>query len=593
MPAVTNIAAYQFAALADLKPLRERLLARCKEWNLKGSILLSTEGINLFVAGGSAEIDALLRELRAVPGLENLAPKISESAEQPFTRMLVKIKKEIIAFGIDGIDPVHKPSPKLAAKELKRWLDEGRPLTLLDVRNDYEVKLGTFRNAIPIGIDHFTEFPEAVQTLPESLKKQPIVMFCTGGIRCEKAGPFMQRAGFEQVFQIDGGILKYFEECGGDHYDGECFVFDKRVSVDPSLGETRKAQCFACQAPLTEAEQADVRFVEGKSCPHCFRSEEEQRLRELEAHRAAIRRVTNPLPGREVAGIHDGLTLQAWWNAMFGMILSPSPAEGEGSRSHEILDSSHQAVTAERIVRAGERYYQRQPANIEPDVNVDIQILHEDDAIIVVNKPAPLPIHPSGRFNRNTLQAILCAAYAPQKPRPAHRLDANTTGVVVFTRTQHFAKMLQPQFERGEVEKQYLARVIGHPPEDHFICEAPIAADSSEVGGRIIDQTNGLSARTEFRVFDRSGDGTSLLEVTPRTGRTNQIRVHLWHLGWPILGDPLYLPGDQLGTTQTKAVGDPPMCLHAQQLTFKHPLNGERVTYEVQASIGFSLESRL
>jgi len=580
---VTNIAAYQFAALADLKPLRERLLARCREWNLKGSILLSTEGINLFVAGGSSEIDALLRELRSVPGLEDLTPKISESSEQPFTRMLVKIKKEIIAFGIPGIDPVGKPAPKLAAKELKRWLDEGRPVTLLDTRNNYEVKLGTFRNALPIGIDHFTEFPEAVRTLPENLKTQPIVMFCTGGIRCEKAGPFMRNAGFEQVFQIDGGILKYFEECGGSHYDGECFVFDKRVSVDPSLGETRKVQCFACQAPLTEAEQADARFVEGKSCPHCFRSEEEQRQRELELHRAAIRRVTNPLPGSiaaenlrplKVAGEHDGLTLQAWWDAMFK---SP-PAASDGV----IVDSSHQPVTAERIVRAGERYYQLQLANIEPDVNADVHILHEDDAIIVVNKPAPLPIHPSGRFNRNTLQAILCAAYAPQKPRPAHRLDANTTGIVVFTRTRHFARMLQPQFERGEVEKQYLARVIGHPSEDHFVCEAPIASEPSEVGGRIIDPAHGLLARTEFRVIERSPDGTSLLEVTPRTGRTNQIRVHLWHLGTPILGDPLYLPHGELGTTQTLGVNDPPMHLHAQRLTFTHPLTGERESYECE-----------
>ncbi len=214
MPSITNIAAYKFATLTDLKPLRERLADRCKAWKLKGTILLSTEGINLFVAGDQPEIDLLLKELRSVPGLEGLEPKVSQSSDQPFRRMLVKIKKEIIAFGVDGIDPVNRPAPKLAARELKQWLDEGRPITLLDTRNDYEIQLGTFENALTLDIDHFRQFPDAVRTLPEALKHQPIVMFCTGGIRCEKAGPFMEREGYENIFQLDGGILKYFEECG-------------------------------------------------------------------------------------------------------------------------------------------------------------------------------------------------------------------------------------------------------------------------------------------------------------------------------------------------------------------------------------------
>jgi len=191
MPAVTNISCYKFAPLMDLKPFRERLLALCKEWQLKGTILLSTEGINLFVAGPRDRIDLLIAELRLVPGLEDINPKISLSDEQPFNRMLVRIKKEIIAFGVEGIDPARQPAPRLLAQELKQWLDEGRPVTLLDTRNEYEVKLGTFRNALSIGIDHFRDFPVAIEKLPEELKEQPIVAFCTGGIRCEKAAPFM------------------------------------------------------------------------------------------------------------------------------------------------------------------------------------------------------------------------------------------------------------------------------------------------------------------------------------------------------------------------------------------------------------------
>jgi UPF0176 protein len=235
MDSFVNLSAYKFAPLDNLPALKARLLGVCREQALKGTVLLSPEGINLFVAGSRTNIDALLAELRAIPGLADLPVKESLSATQPFRRMFVKIKKEIIPFGVEGIDPARNPSPKLAPAELKQWLDEGRPVTLLDTRNDYEVKLGTFRGALAAGIGHFRDFPRAVQKLPAEMKDQPLVMFCTGGIRCEKAGPFMQREGFKQVFQLDGGILKYFETCGGAHYDGDCFVFDEREGVDAGL----------------------------------------------------------------------------------------------------------------------------------------------------------------------------------------------------------------------------------------------------------------------------------------------------------------------------------------------------------------------
>ena len=200
MKKIINIAAYKFAPLPELRQLRQRLLALCQSWKLKGTILLSAEGINLFVAGAADKIELLLAELRSLPGLENFQVKVSETEHQPFSRMLVRIKKEIIAFGVEGIYPAQRTSPKLAAKDLKQWLDEGRPVTLLDTRNDYEVKLGTFKHALPIGIDRFRDFPDAVRKLPAAMKEQPIVMFCTGGIRCEKAGPFMEREGFEKYF---------------------------------------------------------------------------------------------------------------------------------------------------------------------------------------------------------------------------------------------------------------------------------------------------------------------------------------------------------------------------------------------------------
>jgi len=237
---IVNLSAYRFVPLENLPTLRDRLLQIAVQSGLKGTILLSHEGINLFVAGERASLGPLLDAIRLIPGLDDLVPKESLSAHQPFGRMRVKIKKEIIAFGVPGIDPARHPSPKLAPSTLKQWLDEGRSVTLYDTRNDYEVAAGTFRGARAAGIRHFRDFPRAVARLPETLKEQPVVMFCTGGIRCEKAGPYMESVGFKQVFQLDGGILKYFEECGGAHYEGACFVFDDRTGVDSSLQEIQK-----------------------------------------------------------------------------------------------------------------------------------------------------------------------------------------------------------------------------------------------------------------------------------------------------------------------------------------------------------------
>ena len=264
-----NISVYKFTPLTELVPLRDQLRRHTADAGLRGTILLSPEGINLFVAGTRETIDGLLQILHAVAGLADLKPKESISDEQPFNRMLVKIKKEIIAFGIEGIDPAGRPTAKLPARTLKQWLDEGRPVTLLDTRNDYEIRMGSFTRALPARIAHFREFPEAVGRLPEELKHQPIVMFCTGGIRCEKAGPFMEKSGFTNVHQLDGGILKYFEECGGAHFEGECFVFDRRVGVDPSLQETNSVLCYNCQLPLKEEEQRHPHYVPDVSCPHC------------------------------------------------------------------------------------------------------------------------------------------------------------------------------------------------------------------------------------------------------------------------------------------------------------------------------------
>jgi len=265
-----NLAAYKFVPLTRLAERRDQLRSFCLDLELRGTILLSSEGINLFVAGNRGAVEQLLAKLQQDEEIGALEVKESFSDHQPFNRMLVRLKKEIIAFGIEGIDPHNSPSQKISPQQLKQWLDEGRPITLLDTRNDYEVRLGTFRNAVPIGVDHFRNFPQAVDQLPEDFPDQPIVMFCTGGIRCEKAGPYMQQAGFRDVYQLEGGILKYFEECGGEHYDGECFVFDKRTALDANLQETTTTLCYACQSPLTLEEQQSPHYVPSESCLYCW-----------------------------------------------------------------------------------------------------------------------------------------------------------------------------------------------------------------------------------------------------------------------------------------------------------------------------------
>ena len=210
-------------------------------------------------------------------------------------------------------------------------------------------------------------------------------------------------------------------------------------------------------------------------------TEAEQMKLAIAEREAAIAKATTPLPGSEpydnyrplhISAKHDGQTLLNTLRDVFPQIAPEYWHERFAQQL--LLDADRQPVTAEQRVRAGERYLHRMPATSEPDVNAAIRVLHEDDAIVVLNKPAPLPLHPSGRFNRNTLQSILNQVYYPQKLRPVHRLDANTTGITVFARTRYFAGQLQPQFASGNVEKIYLARIQGHPPDDSFACDAPI-----------------------------------------------------------------------------------------------------------------------
>lgn len=587
MESVINIAAYKFVQLDDLELGRQRLQTLTKSLGLKGTVLLSREGINLFVAGDGSAVDQFIDELRQDPRLADLDVKKSPSSEQPFNRMLVKIKKETISFGIDGIDPQSYTSPRISPETLCGWLDEGRDVELLDVRNRFEVDAGTFENAAQIGVEDFRSFAAAASELPEDLKQKTVVTFCTGGIRCEKAAPFLERLGFRNVFQLDGGILKYFERCGGKHYRGECFVFDKRVAVDSSLHETETAQCFACQATLSVEDQRSPLYVVGHWCPCCYQAQDDRQRELLEQRQRAIREVTDPLPGStpyanyrpmRVPLRYDEYTVLQFVTALKTRL--PPDRWSEICEAGQLVRDQI-PLGKDEVVRAGDRLLHVMPETVEPDVNGAIEVVYEDDSIAVINKPAPLPMHPCGRFNRNTLTYLLGLVYAPTKLRPAHRLDANTSGLAVFSKSRKVAARVQPQFERGEVEKVYLARICGHPQVDQFVCDAPIGSRPIATGLRTID-ANGDEACTEVRVTSRLNDGTSLVEAVPISGRTNQIRLHLWDLGFPIVGDPAYLPDRKLGDEQTLTPAQPPLCLFSAQMSFRHPDTKALVSFEAE-----------
>jgi UPF0176 protein len=266
---ILNIAGYRFVDLPDHDQLIEPFQQKCQRLHLKGTILLASEGINFFLAGVEQAIDDFVLFLEQDERLRGIPLKKSWTEYQPFNRMNVRRKKEIISVGMENIRPVEFTGPDMTPNELKEALDGNSNIRLLDTRNIYEMKIGTFENAIDLKIDSFRDFPKAIQQLPESMKEEPIVMFCTGGIRCEKASAIMIEAGFKNVRQLKGGILGYFEEVGGDHWHGNCFVFDQRVAVNPQLIETGEVVCFACRTPLTLEEQQHATYKVGVSCLYC------------------------------------------------------------------------------------------------------------------------------------------------------------------------------------------------------------------------------------------------------------------------------------------------------------------------------------
>jgi UPF0176 protein len=281
MAEIVVCALYKFVTLDDFQAKKQPLLDFMLARDIRGTLLLAREGINGTVAASREAIDALLDYLREDPRLAEISFKESYTDSSPFMRSRVKLKKEIVTMGVEGIDPKRVVGTYVKPKQWNQLISEPDVL-LVDTRNDYEVQVGTFKNAVNPKTDSFREFPEYVKTHLDPKKHKKVAMFCTGGIRCEKSTAYLKEQGFEEVYHLEGGILKYLEEVPAEQsmWEGECFVFDDRVTVNHQLEKGDYDQCHACRLPITEQDKQSPLYQKGVSCPHCYdQTSEEQKQR--------------------------------------------------------------------------------------------------------------------------------------------------------------------------------------------------------------------------------------------------------------------------------------------------------------------------
>ncbi len=267
-----NVAGYKFEPLENLDSLIPEFQNKCDELGLKGSVYLSPNGINFSIAGTEEDVDTYIQFMEEDSRFRDIPLKKTFSETQPFRRMKVRLKKEIISLGRDDINPSELTGDYISPRELFEIYEKKEDVIVLDTRNEYETRVGLFENAIDLQLDTFRDFPSAIETLPEEYKDKQIVMYCTGGIRCEKASAVMMKAGFSDVKQLEGGVLDYFKETGGAYWNGDCFVFDERVALDKELKETEYIYCYICREPLSAEEKASPDFKINEYCPYCIDS---------------------------------------------------------------------------------------------------------------------------------------------------------------------------------------------------------------------------------------------------------------------------------------------------------------------------------
>ncbi|MBT80081.1 MAG: hypothetical protein CL587_06785 [Alteromonadaceae bacterium] len=263
-------AMYKFVALENYEAMRQPLLEKMEEQGIKGTLLLASEGINGTVSGPREGIDNLLAYLNSDPRINPISYKESLHDEQPFYRTKVKLKKEIVTMGVEGIDPRHTVGTYVKPKDWNDLISDPDVL-VIDTRNDYEIEIGTFKHAVDPKTKTFREFPDYVKDNMDPEKHKKVAMFCTGGIRCEKSTAYLKEQGFDEVYHLEGGILQYLEDVPAEEslWEGDCFVFDNRVAVNHDLQKSQYDACYACRLPITEEDKQSDKYEPGVSCPHC------------------------------------------------------------------------------------------------------------------------------------------------------------------------------------------------------------------------------------------------------------------------------------------------------------------------------------
>lgn len=272
-------ALYKFVSLENYKEIRAPLREFMEAQGIRGTILLAYEGINGTVSGPKDSVDELLAYLNADERIRPISYKLSWHENQPFYRTKVKLKKEIVTMGVDGIDPLKTVGTYVAPKDWNALISDPE-VTVIDTRNDYEIEIGTFKHALNPNTDSFREFPEYVAKELQPEKHKKVAMFCTGGIRCEKSTAYLKEQGFDEVYHLQGGILQYLEDIPESEslWEGDCFVFDNRVAVNHQLEKSVYDQCYGCRLPITEEDKQSDKFEAGVTCPACFGKHSEEQL---------------------------------------------------------------------------------------------------------------------------------------------------------------------------------------------------------------------------------------------------------------------------------------------------------------------------
>jgi tRNA pseudouridine32 synthase/23S rRNA pseudouridine746 synthase len=581
---IAHDAFYRFVQVGDVEATAHTLRDLAK--GLTGSVWVAPEGINGSVAGAAGALDAFRTRLTGDPRLggrlEGLTFRRSAAVTPPFQRMKVHCRSEIVPLGVDGVDPVGHRRAVASPAQWRELLDDPN-VVVIDNRNRFEVRLGRFRNAVDPGVDHFRELPAYLDArLPQwQAEGKRVAMYCTGGIRCEKTSAWLAQRGIT-VLELEGGILNYLDQMPDASHDwiGECFVFDNRVALDARLNET----------PTTAMQ------VYGSDARDAWRLE---RARRLEANEASVsagcairrsddgasgkpaRRGTRPSPLPTVNGVGPSVVAlpPGRWRTVGDFLADrfPAVAPDEWMRRMdrgEVLDERGAAVSSADPYRVSRRLHYYRSIDDEPTSAESESLVFQDDWMVVADKPPFMAVTPGGQHLHETLLVRLRHRTGIDALAPVHRLDRETSGLVVFTVQPSTRGVYQALFANRRVTKIYEAWAPWRP-DLSFPLRRRSRIVQDEHFLRMREEEGDPNSDTLIEVLEVDGEWARY-RLQPTTGRTHQLRVHCASLGMPIAGDRIYPALLPAGTDDPTR----PLQLLAKSLSFVDPITGKERQFE-------------